>query len=108
METLNYHEVTKFLWNTECIIHLYMLLSRVRIFPSLSCIDLAVCSHCASSQSDIYQKEMTHLAQLELKFSKLWRETRLAWMECADILNPDNSSQSPLIVPFITATIQGF
>ena len=83
-----------------------MLLSRVRIFPSLSCIDLAVCSHCASSQSA--QKEMTHLAQLELKFSKLWRETRLAWMECADILNPDNSSQSPLIVPFITATIQGF
>ena len=42
---------------------------------------IAVCSHCASSQSDIYQKEMTHLAQLELKFSKLWRETRLAWME---------------------------
>ena len=36
--------------------------------------DEVVCKHCKSRESEIYQKEMSHFASLEEKFSRLWTQ----------------------------------
>lgn len=36
--------------------------------------DVAVCKHCESRESQIYQKEISKLAVLEERFSRLWTQ----------------------------------
>ena len=45
------------------------------VYLSLSVqLGTAVCKHCSPSESEIYQREMVHLANLEEKFSQLWTQ----------------------------------
>ena len=37
-------------------------------------VDDAVCRHCKSRESGIYQKEMAHFSELEDKFARLWTQ----------------------------------
>lgn len=37
-------------------------------------VDEAVCRHCKSHESEIYQREMAHFSALEGKFSRLWTQ----------------------------------
>ncbi len=37
-------------------------------------LDAALCQHCQSKESELYQKEMTHFSALEEKFSRLWTQ----------------------------------
>ena len=50
----------------------YIIYFSVNI-PSLR-LGVAVCRHCHPLESDIYQREMVHLSNLEDKFSRLWTQ----------------------------------
>ena len=54
------------------IIILHLLLLFLLLLLPLSAA--AICSHCKPRESEIYQKEMVQLAQLEEKFSRLWTQ----------------------------------
>ena len=37
-------------------------------------VDKAVCKHCVAKETELYQKEVGHMATLEDKFSRLWTQ----------------------------------
>ena len=48
-------------------------------------VDEAVCRHCKSQESEIYQKEISHFSALEEKFSRLWTQCQ----RCSGSLHED-------------------
>ncbi|KAL3841404.1 hypothetical protein ACJMK2_019556 [Sinanodonta woodiana] len=46
---------------------------------------VAVCNHCQTKESEIYQKEVSHLQSLEEKFSRLWTQCQ----RCTGSLHED-------------------
>ena len=54
------------------LVTLYQFSIKIRIV--LNFAGVAVCKYCRPKESEIYQKEISHLSLLEEKFSRLWTQ----------------------------------